>query len=96
MRKPHVVISRHSPFADNVVPRLVAMATSIRPSNLDLGYVFIGLLDSENLATPRMKQRVAIQPKLYRFKVYLPHPTHQRGQPISEGTPSMFGMDVFT
>ena len=33
-RKPHVVIFRHgqSPFAANVVPKLVAMATSLRPS----------------------------------------------------------------
>ena len=32
IRKPHVVISRQSPFAANVVPKLVAMATSLRPS----------------------------------------------------------------
>ena len=31
-RKPHVVIFRQSPFAANAVPKLVAMATSLRPS----------------------------------------------------------------
>ena len=31
-RKPHVVIFRQSPFAVNAVPKLVAMATSLRPS----------------------------------------------------------------
>ena len=30
--KPHVVIFRQSPFAANAVPKLVAMATSLRPS----------------------------------------------------------------
>ena len=30
-RKPHVVIFRQSPFAANAVPKLVAMATSLRP-----------------------------------------------------------------
>jgi len=32
-RKPHVVIFRQSPFAANVVPKLVAMAMSLRPSS---------------------------------------------------------------
>ena len=41
-RKPHVVIFRHSPFVANAVPKLVAMATSLRPSISGLGYVFIG------------------------------------------------------
>ena len=31
IRKPHVVIFRQSPFAANAVPKLVAMATSLRP-----------------------------------------------------------------
>ena len=31
-RNPHVVISRQSPFAANAVPKLVAMATSLRLS----------------------------------------------------------------
>jgi len=31
-RKPHVVISHQSPFVDNVVPKLVSMATSLRLS----------------------------------------------------------------
>ena len=31
-RKPHVVIFRQSPFAANAVPKLVVMATSLRPS----------------------------------------------------------------
>ena len=31
-RKTHVVIFRQSPFAANAVPKLVAMATSLRPS----------------------------------------------------------------
>jgi len=31
-RKPRVVIIRQSPFAANAVPKLVAMATSLRPS----------------------------------------------------------------
>ena len=31
-RKPHVVIFCQSPFAANAVPKLVAMATSLRPS----------------------------------------------------------------
>ena len=30
-RKPHAVIFRQNPFATNVVPKLVAMATSLRP-----------------------------------------------------------------
>ena len=30
-RKPHVVIFRQSPFAANAVPKLVAMAMSLRP-----------------------------------------------------------------
>jgi len=30
--KPHVVIFCQSPFAGNAVPKLVAMATSLRPS----------------------------------------------------------------
>jgi len=33
-RKPHVVIFRQSPSAVNAVPKLVAMATSLRPSSL--------------------------------------------------------------
>ena len=33
-RKPHVVIFRQGPFAANAVPKLVAMATSLRPSIL--------------------------------------------------------------
>ena len=32
IRKPHVVIFRQSPFAANVVQKLVAMATSLIPS----------------------------------------------------------------
>jgi len=32
IRNPHVVISRQNPFAANVVPKLVAMATSLRPA----------------------------------------------------------------
>ena len=32
-RKRHVVIFRQSPFAANAVPKLVAMATSLRPSS---------------------------------------------------------------
>jgi len=32
IRNPHVVISYQSPFAANVVPKLVAMATPLRPS----------------------------------------------------------------
>jgi len=31
-RKPHVIIFRQSPSAANAVPKLVAMATSLRPS----------------------------------------------------------------
>jgi len=31
-RKPHVIIFRQSPFAANAVPKLVAIATSLRPS----------------------------------------------------------------
>ena len=31
-RKPHVVIFSQSQFAANAVPKLVAMATSLRPS----------------------------------------------------------------
>ena len=31
-RKSYVVIFRQSPFAANAVPKLVAMATSLRPS----------------------------------------------------------------
>jgi len=31
-RKPHVVIFRQNPFAANVVPKLVSMATSLRPA----------------------------------------------------------------
>jgi len=31
-QKPHVIIFRQSPFAANAVPKLVAMATSLRPS----------------------------------------------------------------
>jgi len=30
-RNPHVVISRQNPFADNVVQKLVSMATSLTP-----------------------------------------------------------------
>ena len=39
----------------------------------------------------------AIQPKLCRFKVYLPH-THTKGTADLRGggTPSMFGMDILT
>jgi len=40
IRKHYVVISRQSLFASNVVAKLVAMATSLRPPGL--GYVFIG------------------------------------------------------
>jgi len=55
VRKPHVVISRQSPFAAIVVPKLVAMATSLRPS-----VSAISLLDSLSPKThPRIKQRVA-------------------------------------
>jgi len=32
IRKHNVAISRQSPFAANVVPKLAAMATSLRPS----------------------------------------------------------------
>ena len=32
IRKPHVVISRQSPFAANIATKLVATATSLRPS----------------------------------------------------------------
>jgi len=32
IRNPHVVISRQNPFAANVVPTLVSMATFLRPS----------------------------------------------------------------
>jgi len=39
IRNPHVVISRQSPFAANVFPKLVAMATSLTPS---ISAVFIG------------------------------------------------------
>ena len=35
-RKPHVVIIRQSKFADIAVPKLVAMATSLRPSISDM------------------------------------------------------------
>jgi len=40
-RKPHVIMFRQSSFAANAVPKLVAMATSLRPS-ISVGYVFIG------------------------------------------------------
>jgi len=35
-RKPHVVIFHQSPFAGNAVPKLVAMATFLRPSMSDM------------------------------------------------------------
>jgi len=55
-RKPHVVIIRQSKFAANAVPKLVAMATSLRPS--------ISAMSSLDSLTPktyttRIKQRVA-------------------------------------
>jgi len=31
VRNPHVIISRQNPLAANVVPKLVSMATSLRP-----------------------------------------------------------------
>jgi len=95
--KHHVVISRQSPFAANAVPKLVAMATSLRPS---ISAVFNGQLDPENLPLESNSESLAaIQPKLYRFKVYLPHPTHQGDSRFLRWggeTPTMFGMDVLT
>jgi len=32
IRNPHVVISRQNPFAANALPKLVFMATSLRPA----------------------------------------------------------------
>jgi len=55
VRKSHVVISRQSPFAANIVSKLVAMTTSLRPSNSRMSS-----LDSLTPKTyPRIKQRVA-------------------------------------
>ena len=96
-RKPHVVIFRQSSFAANAVPKLVAMASSLRPS--------ISAMSSLDSLTPKTyplesnsESLDAIQPKLCGFKVYLPHP-HTKGTAALRGgwaAPSMFGMDVLT
>ena len=91
-----VAIIHTKPVIALLVPKLVAMATSLRPS--------ISAMSSLDSLTPKThplelnsESLAAIQPKLYRFKVYVAQPTPPRGQPISEmggGTPSMFGMDI--
>jgi len=67
IRKPHVVISRQSPFAANVVPKLVAVAISLRP--------LISAMSSLDSLTP--KTYPWNQTAIHRFKVYPPHLTHQ-------------------
>jgi len=74
IQKHHVVISHQSPFAANVYPELVAMATSLRPS--------ISAMSSFDSLTRKPLESnsellAAIHPKLCWFKIYLPHPPHQ-------------------
>ena len=57
IRKPHVVIFRQSSFAANAAPKLVAMATSLRPSIS--GMSSLDSLTPKTKPTPRIKQRVS-------------------------------------
>ena len=79
IRKPHVVISRQSPFAANVVPKLVVVATSLGPRSS---------LDSltPKTYTRRIKQQVASCHTAEVISIQsLPAPPHTpRGQSISE------------
>ena len=83
-RKPHVVIFRQSPFAANAVPKLVAMATSLRPS--------ISAMFSLDSLTPKTyplesnsESLPVIQPKVYRFKVYLSDPHTKETADLRDG-----------
>jgi len=74
--KSHVVISHHRQCTASVVPKTVAMATSLRPS--------ISAMSSVDSLTPKThplesncESLAALQPKLYTLKVYLPHPIPQ-------------------
>jgi len=74
------------------------MATSLKPSISGMSSLD-WIARPENLPLESNSESLAaIQPKLYQFKVYLPHPTHQ-GDSRSQrwvGDPTMFGMDVLT
>jgi len=81
IRKPHVVISRQSPFAANVVPKLVAMAKSLRPS--------ISAMSSSDSLTPKTYSYLNRVASCHTTEVisiqnlHAPHP-HTKGQPISD------------
>ena len=72
IRNPHVVISRQSPFAVNVVPKLVAMATCLGHS--------ISAISSSDSLTPKThpyelnseSPAAILQPKLYWLKFTFP------------------------
>jgi len=80
IRKPHVVISRQSPFAANVILKLVAMATSLSPS------ICLHRIACPRKPTPRIKEPVASCHTAEVISIQsLPSPPHTpREQPISE------------
>jgi len=83
----------HLIAANGIVPKLVAMATSLRHS-----ISAMSSLDSLSPKESNSESLAAIQSKLCQFKVYLPHP-HTKGTTDPRGgwgTPIMFGMDVLT
>ena len=89
IRKPHAVIFSQSPFTANIVPKLVAVATSLRPS--------ISAMSSVDSMSPKTYPLESNSRSYIDSKFTCPTHTPRR-QPISEagGDHSMFGMGAVT